>query len=129
MEKVSKHAIRQSGRDSLDSREGHTPCAVIRFAPGTEMVALAIGRCQFRIQGSAVTGLSPVVISVTPFTSYYSRSHLRRLEVGLLRFSDPFAFALHTTRCSAGCEPNTRRRNKFPVEVAFNESRIATIDR
>jgi hypothetical protein len=27
------------------------------------MVALAIGRCQFRIQGSAVTELSPVDIT------------------------------------------------------------------
>jgi hypothetical protein len=35
------------------------------------MVALAIGRCQFRIQGRAVTGLSPV--DITP--SRYSRSY------------------------------------------------------
>ena len=35
------------------------------------MVALAIGRCQFRILGSAVTELSPV--DITP--SRYSRSY------------------------------------------------------
>lgn len=106
-----------------------TPLAVIRFAPGTEMVALAIGRCQFRMQGSAVTGLSPVVIQLPPSRLIIPAATYDawNLEVGLLRISDPFA--LHTTRCSAGCEPNTRRRNKFPVEVAFNESRIATTDR
>jgi hypothetical protein len=79
------------------------------------MVALAIGRCQFRIQGSAVTGLSPVDITpsrLIPATTY---------DAGQWSPQGFGPFALHTTRCSVGCEPNSRRRNLFPVEVAFNE--------
>jgi hypothetical protein len=83
------------------------------------MVALAIGRCQFRIQGSAVTELSPV--DITP--SRYSRDHYDAGQWSPQAFGP---FALHTTRCTAGRESNIRRRNMIPVEAAFNESRIAT---
>lgn len=47
-------------------------------------MVLAIGRCQFRMQGSAVTELSPLTITpsrLIPATTYDAGS-------GLLRFSD-----------------------------------------
>ena len=83
------------------------------------MVALAIGRCQFRMQGSAVTGLSPV--DITPFT--LSRSYNDAGQWSPQVFGP---FALHTARCIVGYESNIRRRNRFPVEAAFNETSIAT---
>jgi hypothetical protein len=70
------------------------------------MVALAIGRCQFRIQGSSVTELSPLTLPL----------HVLIPQPLMTLGSGPFA--LHTARCTAGCESNTRWRNMFPVEAA-----------
>jgi hypothetical protein len=77
------------------------------------MVALAIGRCQFRIQGSAVTSVDITPSRLIPATTY---------DAGQWSPQAFVPFALHTARCTAGCEPNTRRRNMFPVEAAFNET-------
>lgn len=87
------------------------------------MVALAIGRCQFRIQGSAVTELSPVDITPSRYSRSLATSHYDAGQWSPQVFGP---FALHTARCTAGCESDIRRRNMFPVEAAFNEARIAT---